>query len=206
MAARNKQSHKTSLTDALFTTTQQKVLGLLFGQTESSFYASQIISLAGVGSGSVQRELQRLEESGLVTTRVIGTQKHYQANKDAPIFEELRMIAFKTFGVADALAEALRPLRAKIAWAIMYGSLAKGTDASNSDIDVLIISERVTLEEVFKRLDPVESKLLRKINPNILTRAEYTRRARSDDGYIARILKNNYVSLIGDKDAATATG
>src|SRR5437867_8211204 len=82
-------SPNTSLADALFSTTQQRVLGLLFGQPDRSFYATELIGLAGVGSGGVQRELARLAQSGLVTVRSVGNQKHFQANPDAPVFSEL---------------------------------------------------------------------------------------------------------------------
>ena len=88
----------TSLADALFTGTQQRVLGLLFGQPARSFYATELIGLAGVGSGAVQRELARLARSGLVTVRPVGNQKHYQANPDSPLFAELCGIAQKTLG------------------------------------------------------------------------------------------------------------
>ena len=61
-----------SLAHALFTRTQQRVLALLFGQPARSFYANQLIGLAGMGSGAVQRELTTLAGSGLVTVRSVG--------------------------------------------------------------------------------------------------------------------------------------
>jgi len=120
--------------DALFTKTQQRVLALLFGQSQRSFYANEIIGLAGSGSGAVQRELARLESAGLVTVRRIGNQKHYQANPDAPIFAELRAIVLKTFGAADVLRAALQPVWPLIDLAFVYGSLAKGTEHAGSDV------------------------------------------------------------------------
>ena len=93
--------------DALFTKMQQRVLAVIYGQSQRSFYANEIIGLAAIGSGAVQRELARLEASALVTVRRVGNQKHYQANHEAPIFEELRGIVLKTFGVADVLRAAL---------------------------------------------------------------------------------------------------
>jgi len=87
-----------SLSAALFSNTQQRVLGLLFGQPERSFFATELIGLSGGGSGAVQRELKRLDESGLVTVRRIGNQKHYQANPRSPIFPELCGIVQKTVG------------------------------------------------------------------------------------------------------------
>ena len=85
----------TGAADALFSTTRQRVLGLLFGESSRSYYASELIRLTGAGSGAVQRELARLAQSGLVTVRPIGNQKHYQANPGSPLFEELRSIAQK---------------------------------------------------------------------------------------------------------------
>ncbi len=103
-----------SLADALFTRTQQRVLALLFGQPERSFYANELIGLAGMGSGAVQRELTALAGSGLVTVRSVGNQKHYQANADAPIFEELRGIVQKTFGWPSRCAR--RSVRSRRSW------------------------------------------------------------------------------------------
>ena len=76
----SKTQKRTSLADALFSTIQQRVLAYLFGQPERSFFATELIRLAGGGSGAVQRELARLADSGLVTVTRVGTQKHYQAN------------------------------------------------------------------------------------------------------------------------------
>jgi predicted transcriptional regulator len=87
-----RRSHRKSLADALFTKTQQRVLGVLFGQPERSYYASELIRSAGTGSGAAQRELARLEESGLIVARRIGHQKHYQANAASPLYSELRNI------------------------------------------------------------------------------------------------------------------
>ncbi len=87
-----------SLADALFSRTRQAVLGLLFGQPERSFFATEMIARVGAGSGAVQRELARLEESGLVTTWRVGTQKHYQSNPESPLFAELCGIAKQVVG------------------------------------------------------------------------------------------------------------
>jgi predicted nucleotidyltransferase len=92
--------------DALFTKVQQRVLAVLFGNHERSFYANELIALACSGSGAVQRELAQLEAAELVTIKRVGNQKHYQANASAPIFEELRGLVLKTSGVVDLLRAA----------------------------------------------------------------------------------------------------
>jgi hypothetical protein len=96
---------RTSLSAALFSNTQQRVLGLLFGQPQRSFFATELIGLSGGGSGAVQRELKRLDESGLVTVKRLGNQKHYQANPQSPIFSELCGIVQKTAEPAEPLPD-----------------------------------------------------------------------------------------------------
>jgi Fe2+ or Zn2+ uptake regulation protein len=78
------------LADTLFTKTQRRVLGLLFCNPDRSYYANEIVRFAEAGIGTVQRELVRLTAAHLITVTKIGNQKHYQANRQAPIFEELR--------------------------------------------------------------------------------------------------------------------
>ena len=84
------------LADVLFTRTQKRLFALLYGYPERSYSVSELIALASSGRGSVQRELARLEQSGLVTTERHGNQKHCRANPDTAIFEELSAIVQKT--------------------------------------------------------------------------------------------------------------
>jgi len=193
-----------SLAGVLFSGTQQRVLGLLFGQPDRSFFATELIGLARAGSGSVQRELQRLAESGLVTVKRIGNQKHYQANRAAPIFEELRGIAVKTLGPSEALREALAPLSNRVRAAWVYGSIAKGTDHAQSDIDVLIVADSLALEEVYKALHPAETKMGRKISPTLYTSREFERRRTARNPFLTKVLAGDRILLIGTEDAAAA--
>ena len=95
---------------ALFTPVQQRVLGLLFGQPDRRFQSAELIRLAGSGTGAAHRRGTRLAEAGLVTVERIGNQKHYQANREGPIFEELHGLIVKTFGLVAPLRAALGPL------------------------------------------------------------------------------------------------
>src|SRR5213594_5136782 len=104
----------TSLADALFAKVQQRVLGVLFGNPGRSFYANEVIGLARSGTGAVQRELARLEASGLVRVTRLGKQKHYQANPDSPIFNEVRALVLKTVALTDVLRLALAPVSRSI--------------------------------------------------------------------------------------------
>lgn len=188
------------LAEALFTGTQQRVLGLLFGQPDRSFYATEIIALAGVGSGAVQRELARLAQSGLVTLRPVGNQKHYQANPGSPIFDELCGIIRKTVGLAEPLRQALAPLASQIHAAFVYGSIAKKQDSARSDIDLMLVSDTLTFGDTYLALSEASKRLGREVNPTIFTLRDFARRRQEEGSFVARVLTQPRVWLIGGED------
>lgn len=188
----------TSLADALFSSTQQRVLGLLFGQPARSFFATELIALAGSGSGAVQRELKRLAESGLVTLRRVGNQRHYQANPDSPLFAALHDIVMKTSGMALPIRSALQPFGDAILAACVYGSVASGSDTAHSDIDLLLVAESLTLEDVYGALEPFEKRLARKISVTLYTPEEFLRRKATGNAFLTKVLSGPLLPLLGD--------
>jgi predicted nucleotidyltransferase len=192
---------QSGLGDALFAGVQQRVLGTLFGNPERSFFGNELLRLTASGKGALQRELDRLVKAGLVTVRSIGNQKHYQANPAAPIFEELRGIAVKTFGVGDFVREALRPLARKISAAFIYGSIAKRADTTRSDIDLLVVSETLGYQDLIRALQPAERQIGRKISPTLYSAAELAKKRSGKSSFVTRILEQPKIFLIGsDRD------
>jgi predicted nucleotidyltransferase len=191
------QPHYSTIADALFSKGQQRVLAVLFGNPGRSFYASEVIALARSGTGAVQRELARLENAGLVTVRRVGNQKHYQANPEAPVFEELRGVVLKTSGLADVLRAALGPLTSDIHVAFVYGSIARGEDTATSDIDLLVISDALTHAELFAVLEEASGHLGRGVNPTVYTSAELARRIRQGNAFVRGVLAQPKIWLIG---------
>ncbi len=190
----------TSLADALFSNVQQRVLAYLFGQPERSFFATELIKLAGGGSGAVQRELARLEDSGLVVVTRLGTQKHYQANPKSPIFSELCGIAQKTVGLAEPLREALKRLAKRIDAAFVFGSVAKRNDTAASDIDVLVLSDSVEYADVFEALQSVETKLGRTVNPTVYTPSNWRRKRKDGNAFVVRVSAQPKIFLLGSEE------
>lgn len=201
--AKPQPSRGTSLADALFSSSQQRVLSLLFGQPERSFYASELIRLARGGSGAVQRELAKLEQSGLVKVRRVGSQKHYQADPESPLFEELGSIVRKTVGLAEPLRRALRPLADQIIAAFVYGSVAKRRDTALSDVDLLVVSDRLTYADVYAALEPVRTELRREVNPTVYSRQDLVRKREKGNAFVKRVLEQPKVWIIGtERDLA----
>lgn len=186
--------------DALFPQTKQRVLALLFGQPERQFATTELIRLAKAGSGAVQRELERLANSGLVVATGVRTQKRFLANRDSPLFEELRAIVEKTSGVADVVTRALTPLGSTIKLAVLYGSVAKETDRGTSDIDLLIVTDELTLEQVFAALAPAEQRLGRRVSPTLYTSEEFLRRRKGKHPFLTKVMAGKHAVLLGNED------
>lgn len=192
-------TESSTLADALFPKVRQRVLAVLFGTPDRSYYANEVIALAQSGTGAVQRELAGLAEAGLLTVRKQGNQKHYQANASAPVFSELRSLVLKTMGLADVLRAALAPLAAQIDAAFIYGSVARQQDTAHSDVDVMIVSSTLGYGEVFGALESATVSLGRKVNPTLYTPADWTKRMEQDSAFVTRVWQQPKIWLIGSE-------
>lgn len=185
------------MADALFSGTRQKLLALLFNQPEQTYTLTELIERAKAGSGAVQREVVRLVDCGLVRQTGARRPKLYSANPGSPIFSELCGISRKLFGAAETVKKGLEPLGDRIKLALIYGSVAKGTDRADSDVDVLIVSDELLLEDVFSALDEAEQILGRKVNPTLYTTREFRRRREDGNPFLADVLANDVIVLMG---------
>lgn len=189
-----------SVADALFSGLQQRLLAVLFGQPDRSFYGNELLRLTGTGRGALQRELEKLVSADLVTVTPVGNQKHYQANAAAPIFAELRGIVMKTLGLADVLRTALNAVADRIELAFVFGSVAKGTDTATSDIDLMVVTETLTYADLFEGLAAAEQVLGRKVNPTLYTSAALAEKVRTENSFVLRVLSQPKIFLIGTED------
>ncbi|MDD5029882.1 MAG: nucleotidyltransferase domain-containing protein [Rhodoferax sp.] len=190
--------------NALFPKVRQRVLAVLFGTPDRSFYANEVIALAQSGTGAVQRELAGLSSAGLITISKQGNQKHYQANVSAPVFAELRGLVLKTMGLADVLRHALLPLATQIEMAFIYGSVARQQDTAHSDVDVMIVSRTLAYGEVFGALENATQTLGRKVNPTLYTPMEWAKRIAQDSAFVTRVLQQPKIWLIGTEEQVHA--
>lgn len=188
-----------SLSSALFSNVQQRVLALIFGQPERSFYASEIVRKVHSGTGAVERELSRLQRSGLVNVERIGNQKHYRANRASPIFSELHSLVLKTVGLTEPLKHFLAPFMDKIKTAFVYGSVAKGTDTARSDIDLMVIGDGLSYTDLFEGLQKAEQVIGRPVNPNFLTVKDWQRKLSQKDSFAARINAQPKIFIVGSE-------
>ncbi len=186
------------LADLLFGRTRQRVLGFLYAHPTERFHLRQVGRLTRTGPGPLQRELAQLARAGLVTREKEGIQTLYRANAASPVFAEIRGLLLKTVGAAGAIQSALQPLAARIGKAWLFGSISRGEERAESDIDLLVVSDSVTMLELVRALKPVEAKLSREVNPVLYIQKDFDRRLREKDPFLARVLESKPVALIGD--------
>ena len=195
-----------SLSEALFTNTQQKVLGLLFGKPDRTFYANEIARWAHMGKGSLMRELDRLHRAGGLRMTRVGNQTHYQANPDCPVYTELLGISRKTFGIAEPLRQALQPFAGLIVWAFVYGSIAKDKANTLSDIDLMLIGEGLHYSDVMEQLMPLEEQLGRPLNPTLYTPQDWAAKWAAGNSFVERVAQQEKINLIGSNPLEAKDG
>jgi predicted nucleotidyltransferase len=187
------------LCSGLFGKTRQAVLALLYGRADSSFYTKQILDAVKIGRGTVQRELKNLTDTGIIIREVQGRQVYYRANTQCPIFNELKSIVRKTFGVADVIRQSLAIKADKIRVAFIFGSVARSTDDQRSDIDLMVVG-KISFGDVVSLLDPAEQKLGREITPVVYPIAEFKKRVKADHHFVKTVLEDDKIFVIGDED------
>ena len=194
-----------SIASALFSESQSRLYRWLFGQPERSFHLSELRRLTGLGSASLQRELRKLTDAGLVSSERVGNLRRFRADPNSPVWHEMVTLTRKTLGVVPLLREALLPLTPRLRAAWVFGSVARQTDTAASDIDVMLVGDDLTLTEVLEHLLPLESELGRTINPTCYSRAEFDRRRTEPDSFVERVFAQPTLPLIGGVDGLSST-
>lgn len=177
--------------------TSMSVLAVLFAHPDEPLHLREIIRRAAKGQGAVQRTLSRLTEAGILTVQSKAQLRLYQPNRNCVIYKELRQIIDKTMGVSAVLEEALKPLRTKIQWAFIYGSIASGKETAGSDVDLAVIGS-AELSEVVGLTQKAESRINRPVNVTLYSKHEFFEKAESTGSFVARILKGPKIMILGD--------
>jgi predicted nucleotidyltransferase len=194
-----------TLGDLLFGQTRGRILALLFGMPDQSFFTRQIARQVGTSVGTVQRELETLTQVGLIERSSIGMQVFYQANRDHPAYAELHSLIAKTAGAFHILRAALAPLAKKLAFVFVYGSMARGGENAGSDVDLMLIGD-VSLDEILAQLTSAERDLGRSINPTVFSLKEFKSRLKAGNHFLKSVMREKKVLLVGSEDELGTMG
>jgi predicted nucleotidyltransferase len=196
----------TTLAEILFKDYRRRVLGLLLLHPDESYHVREIARLTGTVAGTLHKELTRLADAGILQKEVTGNQVFYRANRDCVIFDELSSILRKTSGLADVLKEALAPVLDQIDFAFVYGSIAKRTETSKSDIDLLVATESLAYADLMSLLVEAERTLGRPVNPTIYEPKQIRKRLEEKNAFVTRVMEQPKIWIKGGDDAIEELG
>ena len=183
--------------DALFPKTRQAILAATFLEPQKWWYMRELARHLHLTPSTLQREMDSLVSGGILRQRREGKHVYFQPVTDSPIFGELRGLLLKTAGLADVIRKALKPFADRIQWAFIYGSMAKAEEHAASDVDLMIIGQ-VGLAEVSSPLRKLEQRLNRPVNPTIYTSDQFASKVKSNQQFIAEVLRSKKIFLWGD--------
>ena|SRR5271165_1785088 len=187
---------KLQILDVLLPKTRQGILAATLVQPEKAWYVSELARRMGVPASSLQRELRDLSEVGILKTHKQGRMVYYQANADSPVFQDLRGLLFKTAGLVDVLAHALKPVAARLRAAFVYGSIAAGNERTESDIDLMVVGQ-VSPAELALPLRRARELLGREINPTVYTPTEFDKKRAANNPFLKQVLDKPKLFVVG---------
>jgi predicted nucleotidyltransferase len=185
--------------DALFPKTRQGILAALFVQPQKSWYVAELARRMGVPSSSLQRELQELTDAGILKAHRQGRMAYFQPNTDSPLYPDLRGLMLKTAGLVDVLRDALKSLADKVQLAFVYGSMASGDERSDSDVDFMVVGD-VSPAELALALRRAREALGREINPTVYSPAEFVRKRKENESFLARVMAKPRLLVLGKEN------
>lgn len=176
-----------------------RLLSWLFTHPDESFYVRQLAGLLDSDSTNVSREFSRLADIGVLSCTVEGRQKHYSANEQCSVFNELRGLVVKTEGVAGLIREALESLTDAIAVSFVYGSMAEGRLDAVSDVDLMVVGE-VGFGEVVGVLADARRRLGREVSPTVYPPREFSEKLARGQPFLREVMAGDKLFVIGDSD------
>jgi predicted nucleotidyltransferase len=190
---------RSRLAESLWPKGRRRVLGLLLANPDQQWHLRDLARTTNLAPATVQREVTGLHRAGILSRQRTGRQVYYRANRDCPIFYELRGIVIKTLGPAELLGRLLGEFGDQVQLALIFGSLARGEDSPESDVDLLVIGS-LPVQSLTAPLREAEAELAREINPVVMRSDELARRVASGDHLVGAIMRDPKLFLIGDED------
>lgn len=187
------------LADFLLGPFRTRILSALLLRPEESWHVRELARQLDALPGSVNRELTKLTDAGILSRQQIGNQIHYRANPACPILEEITSLLRKTSGLADQISGALRPLSARIECAFIFGSVARGEEHATSDIDILALGD-IGFSEIVAALHPLQAALRREINPVVYRVEDFRLKRAIGDTWAREVANNPKIFVIGTAD------
>ena len=178
--------------------TRAAVLREMFLNPDRKLSFNELVRRVKSGDGAVAREVRTLIDAGLVREERQGNQRLLAARRDSPVFEELRSFIGKTSGTSFVVREALAGLEGGVAVAFIFGSVARGLEREESDLDVFVIGT-AGYSDLMARLYPLEERLGRRVQLLSFDATDARDRRSLHKPTMTKILKGPKLFVLGDE-------
>lgn len=183
--------------DYLFPRVRQAALGVFLSEPNKAWYRSDLAHRLDLSPSTLQRELENLTKAGILTQREDGNRTYFRANQECPFFPELQGLLEKTSGLVDVIQDVLKPFQKKIKVAFVFGSVARGAERSESDVDLIVIGE-VSLKDLVPSLKKAENRLGRPVNVHTYTEREFAKER--ENHFLRSVTAAGKIFVIGTAD------
>lgn len=187
--------------EKLFTSKARvKILEQVLLNPNSEYHIRELSRIVGISPIYVQKELKNLQSIGLLKSRREGNMVLYRLERASSIWDDLKRIFLKTESIGQVIREGLDGDNKEIKYAAIYGSVAKGTEMTTSDVDMLVIGDGVDDDSLLNSIAKIEKKIGREINISTWTEKEFKKKSSEKIPLLKEILKTPVIMIVGDKD------
>lgn len=186
-----------TLTQLLGSAARVRVLACLLLPGARPMHVREIERATGLPYSAVQRELKRLEQARLVEAEQIGRARRYQVVSTSPLIPPLRDLVREGVGIIPMLRTSLA--RDDVELAFVYGSVAKGNDEPDSDIDVMVVGF-VDDEELYRAIGAAQRQWAREISVLVYDPDEFRERLSDEGNFVTSVVRGPLIFLKGDAD------
>jgi predicted nucleotidyltransferase len=171
------------LASHIITTVNQRVLSFLAKYSDDEFYERQVARSLDIAYGSANRSLNQLFAAGIINRRQEGKMFFYSIDTTSPAIVEFKKLI--NLLLLEPLVESLKVATNRV---VLYGSCAQGTDGSQSDFDLFVVTNKrdivVDIISNFKLPEAFEDL---RIQPVIKTPIELLQASESERAFIEEV-------------------
>jgi predicted nucleotidyltransferase len=181
--------------ELLFPKIRREVLAAMLLHPQRTWYLSKLARHLDAAPSHLHRELAALTEAGILTRRAEGRQTYFAANPACPLLPELTGLLRKTMGARAVLEQVVHRVRGRIRCAFIYGSIARGTEDPDSDVDFMVVG-RVSVSDLLPGLRRAERVLGRPVNPTVYPARELAQKFRAGHHFIRSVINDPHKAFV----------
>jgi Fe2+ or Zn2+ uptake regulation protein len=187
-----------SLRDFFISKVRVKLLKILLEDPAQIYYVRELVRMSEEEINAVRRELERMEQKGMVSKEKRSNRLYYGFRKDYLYYQELLHLVAKSTGLGAEIVKQKNKI-GKIRFALLSGRFIRHRPHQENDVDLLIVGE-VVLPQVAAIIADYEKKMKREINYSVMTKDEFEFRKKRRDPFIFQILTGSRLMLLGDEE------